>query len=332
MSRSKDAAKNAWTHLSDAELTERHLQRNFSSIAEVHGFHNHLVTGSASVGYLDYFHRRYIGAERAVDAVSFGCGNGHLERTLLGLGWRFSSLLGLELNPTLVAFAQAQARALPGGAAVKYRAADLNHLSLERASFHFGVFFHSLHHVEALRPCLAEVSRALRVGGMLLVVDYFGPNRLQRTDAHLDLCNVLLSRIPEVYRIDLSRSTKDEIVIKERCENLPIDQLIRNDPSEAVRSEEMEESLRLTPDLELVEEKPLAGTILDPLFTDIAGNFRAGDEVAQAYVKMALSAEEALLRSNALRSHYRFMVFRKAEGSPRWLGALRRRLSGSSRS
>jgi SAM-dependent methyltransferase len=321
------AARTAWSFLSDPELTERRLQTNFSSIAEVHGFHNHLVTGSASTGYLAYFHQKYVGDGRAIDAISFGCGNGHLERTLLGLGWRFSSLLGLELNPTLVEFARSEVAGLPGGSTVKYRVADLNRLSLEPACADLGVFFHSLHHVEALRRCLAEVSRALRVGGTLLIVDYFGPNRLQRSEAHLKLCDIVLSRIPAAYRVDLSRSSKDEIVLKERCENLPLDQVVRTDPSEAVRSEDIEGSLLAAPGLELVEEKPLAGTILDPLFLDIAGNFRADDPVAQACVRMALSAEEALLRSGAVRSQYRFMVFRKVRTAFRWFGDLRDRIS-----
>lgn len=313
------AARDAWSFLTDAELRERNLQVGFGSLPGVHSFHNHLVTGHAALGYLDYFHSKYIGNGRAVDALSFGCGDGHLERTMLGLGWKFSSLVGLELNPALVEFAQAQVAMLPGTAAVMYRTADLNRLSLKASSVDLGVFFHSLHHVEALRACLAEVSRALRPGGTLLVVDYLGPNRLQRTEEHLSLCDVFLARIPEAYRLDLFRSKRDEIVLKLRCENLPTEQVIRNDPSEAVRSEDIEASLHATANLELVEEKPLGGTLLDPLFLGIAGNFRSSDETALAYVHMAMSAEEALLQSGTLRSHYRFMVFRKIGRRPRWL-------------
>jgi hypothetical protein len=62
---------------------------------------------------------------------------------------------------------------------------------------------------------------------------------------------------------------------------------------------------------------------------DIAGNFRPDDAVARAYVQMAMSGEEALLASNALRSDYRFMVFRKASGRSRWLASLRRRVTGA---
>jgi SAM-dependent methyltransferase len=133
-------------------------------------------------------------------AASFGCGEGHLERTLLALGWRFESLKGLELNPALVAHAQAKVATLEGGDAVRYQVADLNHLSLDHASLDLGIFFHSLHHVERVEACLSEMSRALRSGGTLLVVDYFGGNRLQRTARLLAFCDLFLRRIPDQYR------------------------------------------------------------------------------------------------------------------------------------
>ena len=308
---SEDKAKSAFTYMSDAELRERHLRANFSSIPEVHRFHNHLVSGDASRFYLDYFRAKYFGDGRPVDALSLGSGNGHLERTLLGSGWRFASLVGLELNPTLAEFAQAEVAALPGASAVRYRTADLNRLSLEPSTADLAIFFHSLHHVEALQSCLLEVTKALRPGGILLVVDYFGPNRIQRSDELLALCDLFLRRMPETYRIDVAHSTSKNIVIKERCEKPSADEVARNDPSEAVHSEEIEATLRANASLELLEEKPLGGTFLEPLFENIAGNFKADDETAMAYVHMAIAAEEALLRSRAVRSYFRFMVLRK---------------------
>lgn len=314
-------ASRAWSFFSDAELRERHLRRNFSSLSAVHAFHNHLVSGDASLHFLQYFQRRYVGPERAIDAVSLGCGNGHLERTLLGFGYRFRSARGLELNPELVAFAQAQVAPLAGGETVVYEVADLNRLSLAPASLDLAIFFHSLHHVQALERTLAEVARSLRPGGKLLVVDYFGGNRLQRTRAQLAACDALLRRIPERYRVDLGRSAEGKIVLKERCENLDPAGVAAGDPSEAIRSEDIEGCLERVRGLTCVEEKPLGGTILDPLFLDIAGNFLPDDPVANAHVDMAIAAEEALLVSKAFPSDYRFLVFERR--ATRWFGALR---------
>lgn len=314
-------AWDAWSFLTDAELAERRLQRSFSSIAEVHRFHNRLVSGDPEKHFLAHFREAYLEQDRPIDAVSLGCGDGHLERTLLGSGWRFQSLVGLELNPHLVAFARERVASLEGGRAVAYRQADLNRLTLERSSLDLAIFFHSLHHVAKVEACLDAVARALRPGGKLLVVDYFGRNRLQRTRTHLALCDALLSHLPPAYRVDLSRSAGGQVVLKERCENTPLETVVREDPSEAIRSEDLERCLRRTRRLELREEKPLGGTYLEPLFADIAGNFRAGDEVALAHVRGAIAAEEALLRAKALPSDFRFMVLERRRP---WLGGQRR--------
>ncbi|HVP62315.1 MAG TPA: class I SAM-dependent methyltransferase, partial [Myxococcaceae bacterium] len=307
----KPDARTAWTFLTDEEQSARRLRTNFSWIDAVHGFHNQLVTGDPALHFLEHFRRRHLPPDSRPVAASFGCGEGHLERALLGLGWRFEALTGMELNPALVEHAQAKVAALEGGDRVRYQVADLNHLSLEPASLDLGMFFHSLHHVEGLEACLAEVSLALRHGGALLVIDYFGGNRLQRGMAHLSICDLYLRRIPEPYRVDLTRSSRNEVVLKERCTNTPVDQVIASDPSEAIRSEELAMALRSTPGLVVVEERPLGGTLLDPLFDRIAGNFVQSDPVAQACVQMAMAGEESLIASLALEPDYRYVVLRR---------------------
>ena len=307
----KPDARTAWTFLTDEEQSARRLRTNFSWIDAVHAFHNQLVTGDPTLHFLEYFRRRHLPPDSRPVAASFGCGEGHLERTLLGLGWRFEALTGLELNPVLVEHAQAKVAALEGGDRLRYQVADLNHPSLEPASLDLGIFFHSLHHVESVETCLADVSLALRPGGTLLVIDYFGGNRLQRSTAHLSICDLYLRRIPEPYRVDLRRSSRNEVVLKERCSNTPVDQVIASDPSEAIRSEDLAMALRSTTGLVVVEERPLGGTLLDPLFDGIAGNFVQSDPVAQACVQMAIAGEASLIASAALEPDYRYVVLRR---------------------
>jgi SAM-dependent methyltransferase len=304
-------ARAAWTFLTDEEQAARRLRTNFSWIDAVHAFHNQLVTGDPTLHFLEHFRRRHIPPNSRPVAASFGCGEGNLERTLLRLGWHFESLTGLELNPALVEHAQGKVVALEGGDRVRYQVADLNHLALEPASLDLGIFFHSLHHVERVEPCLGEVSLALRPGGTLLVIDYFGGNRLQRSTAHLGICDLYLRRIPEPYRVDLSQSSRSEVVLKERCTNTPVDQVIAGDPSEAIRSQDLAIALRSTPGLVVVEERPLGGTLLDPLFDRIAGNFLPSDAFAQACVQIAMAGEESLIASGALEPDYRYMVLQR---------------------
>lgn len=312
-------ARESWTFMTDEELRARRLRRSFSSLPEVHRFHNQLVTGDPDRHFLAYFRARHL-PDAPIDAASLGSGDGHLERTFLAQRWPLRSLVGLELNPALVRHAQERIATLPGGAAVRYREADLNELRLERASLDLAVFFHSLHHVRALEACLAAVARALRPGGKLLVVDYFGGNRLQRTPLQLALCDTLLGRLPPRYRVDLGRSTPAAPVLKERCVNLDPAGVARDDPSEAVRSEDIARCLARERRLVTLEEKPLGGTLLEPLLQDIAGNLAPDDEVGLAYLRGAIAAEEALLRAG-LPSDYRFVVLERRRS---WLSRRRR--------
>lgn len=233
--RAGDAAT-AWSFLTDAEQAARRQRLNFSGIDAVHAFHDELVSGDPSLHFLGHFRRRHLAGVPRPRAASLGAGEGHLERALLGMGWRFEALVGMELNEALVRHAAERVRELPGGEAVSYRVADLNRLELPKASLDLAIFFHSLHHVSAVEACLATVSRALRPGGRLLVIDYFGPDRLQRPRSTLDRCDALLSLIPERLRVDLARSTRKQAVVKTRCANIPVAQVIAMDPSEAVRS------------------------------------------------------------------------------------------------
>jgi hypothetical protein len=78
------------------------------------------------------------------------------------------------------------------------------------------------------------------------------------------------------------------------------------DPSEAVRSVEILPLLQRY--FELVEFKPLGGSILQFLLADIAGNFQ--DETGQRLLKMLFVIEDALLASGDLQSDFAYVVAR----------------------
>ena len=59
---------------------------------------------------------------------------------------------------------------------------------------------------------------------------------------------------------------------------------------------------------EIVEFKPLGGTILQFLLTDIAGNFRSPE--GERLLKMLFEIEDALLETNALQSDFGYIVAR----------------------
>jgi SAM-dependent methyltransferase len=301
-------AATTWSFLTDADLAARRLNLSFGGIQAIHAFHNELVTGDPNLHFLEHFRRRHLSGVPRPLCASLGSGDGNLERCLLGMNWRFESLEGLELNETLVRHATERIASMEGGDRVHYRMADLNRIELAPVSLDLAIFFHSLHHVTAVEACLSAVAAALRPGGRLLVVDYFGGNRLQRPRAILDRCDALLCLIPERLRVDLARSTRTQLVVKTRCSNLPVSHVIAADPSEAIRSEDLRRVLDSTAGLRVIEEKPLAGTLLDPLFQDIAGNFLPADPIAAQVVHIAIACERMQLAEGAVPPDYRYIV------------------------
>lgn len=88
--------------------------------------------------------------------------------------------------------------------------------------------------------------------------------------------------------------------------NLPTERsVIAVDPSEAVRSAEIVPVLRRY--FDIIEYKPLGGTILQFLLAGIAGNFRH-DEAGQQLLAMLFHIEDTLMAAGALDSDFAYIV------------------------
>ncbi len=87
--------------------------------------------------------------------------------------------------------------------------------------------------------------------------------------------------------------------------NLPTARSVQAvDPSEAVRSAEIVPLLRRY--FEIVEFKPLGGSILQFLLADIAGNFQ--DKDGERLLEMLFAIEDALMAGGDLASDFAYIV------------------------
>ena len=159
----------------------------------------------------DLCNRRAPGMARL---VSLGAGNGDIE---LGIAGRLAErgidnleLVLLELNPTMLERAHAEAETLGIGARVGGVEADLN---TWKADAQADVYFasHSLHHVVELEHLFDEVRRTLRPDGVLLVNDMIGRNGHQRWPEAAELVDRIWSRIPDRYRYNPIHQRVDEV-------------------------------------------------------------------------------------------------------------------------
>jgi len=228
----------AWSFLTDEELVKRRERLNWSGISLNHQYYNYLVSGNPDVHYLVYFMEKYI--KKPGRVLSLGCGNGYLERVLVNFNLPYVEIQGMDINPDLMTYANQEAAKL-GYKNLSYVVADLNDVALPKNSFNLVIFFHSLHHIENLEGMLENVKNTLTNDGLLLVVDFVGPTRWQWTDKQIDITQQLLDLLPDELKINLHNPIFKET--KEKISRPIVEDIIRTDPSESIRSGEIMELL-----------------------------------------------------------------------------------------
>ncbi len=277
---------------------------SWSGIPQTHLNHNYLITGSRATYWVDWIRDRYFPQGEAGDALSLGCGAGHLDRILKERGFAFRSFTGLDISEPAVTRARALAGDVDLAPAIRYLTADLNRHRLAADSYDFIYFFQSLHHIEALEHVLAECRRALRPGGLLMVNEFVGPSRFQWTDLQIEVANRAISRLPA----DLCR---DRLAgrIKTRVVRPTVAHMIDYDPSEAVRSGEIERLLKES--FDVFAEWNWGGSVNHLVFQNIAGNFDPTNVAHERVIEELIDEENRLIRDKLLPSDFKVFLARR---------------------
>jgi SAM-dependent methyltransferase len=290
-----------WNQLA-SESFVRDLERvSWTGIPQVHSNHNYLISGSRDAYWVEWIRERYFPGGDAGDALSLGCGAGHLDRILRRCGFTFRSFTGIDLSENAINRARELAHEIGLAPKIRYVAEDLNRCELAPQSFDFIYFFQSLHHLEALEHVLGQCQRALRPGGLLLVNEFVGPSRFQWTSRQVEMANTLTRLLPEDLRRDLQAGgIKTEIV----CPT--VRHMVAHDPSEAVRSGEIERLLKA--DFDVLEEWNWGGTLNHLVFQNIAANFDPENEYHRSIVELLIHHENVLVREGLLPSDFKVFV------------------------
>lgn len=285
----------------DATFTHRLGELTWMTALPVLLYLNERSTGHPARDWLTAWAPRYMPGDR-VNALVLGCGEGWLERALARHTW-----VGHIDACDFAAEAVARARAV-APAKIDYRVLDLNRDAIG-GSYDVVIAHSVLHHVENLEHAYAQIERALKPEGTLLINEYVGPNRFQYGDDIHAMINGLLRALPpHLRRGALAGRTYEE---KARP---TVEEMIHNDPSEAVRSEDLMPLLRER--FDVVEQRDLGGTLMQHLLYDIVLNFRFEDPVARSLLEMMLTFEGALIDEHALESGFVLCAARKKGASP----------------
>lgn len=265
----------------------------WTSSRVVRRYLNQLVTGNPDCDWVTWTEWKHL-PPFVPRALVVGCGSGWLERGMMVRG-RFGSIVAGDVAPEAVARARAVAEK-QGMTQIEYRELDLERDEL--GGPYEAVFANDvLHHVTDLEGMYARIHDALVPGGKLVFNEYVGPNRFQYTDDQMDLVNRYFRLLPDELRRD--HYTKYILWRRERVDEA---QMLRDDPTEAVRSEDVLSAARAVFDTE--REYPSGGGLLNPLLYGIIRNFRDDVPKHQRLLQSLCDAEARLSEAGVVKPDF----------------------------
>jgi SAM-dependent methyltransferase len=235
-------------------------------------------------------------------SLSLCCGDGAHELTLYQSG-KVRFVQGFDISAGAVR--QANAKFLQAGAprdAFLFEARDANNLDL-RGRFDLILSTGALHHVTALEDLAEKVHALLDVDGYFVVLEFVGPNRFQWTARQCGLINGLLAQLDPYYLKDRTRTTMAPLTVEE---------MLRIDPSEAVRSEDVLPVVRARFKVEY--KSAYNGTLIHQLYPllNVALGNRARPDF-DSVVRLLLYFEDVLIREGLLPSDFVFLICRRQD-------------------
>lgn len=264
---------------------------------------NMRVSGDASTGVAAHWKNTFFESPAQL-ALSLGCGFGAFERTAISLGLA-ERIEACDISEGAVA--QARAYAAEHGMAdrITYSVQDLDNLELPEGRYDAIFGISAIHHVGNLEGLFAACKAALKPGGLLLMDEYVGPARFQSRPETVQIINDILAILPEHYR----RSIFAEGRPREEYANPPLSWFEENDPSEAIRSDEIIPLAKQV--FDDVEFRRYGGAILHMLLSGTAGNFDPEKEAEAALLRVLAYMEERLETSTGIGSDFAAIVARR---------------------
>ena len=248
-----------------------------------------LVSGDPACDWLTWVGHAHL--EKDLDrALVLGCGSGWLERALAGAN-RFRSIIACDFAPETVARARATAEQA-GITTIDYRVLDLEREEVPPGPFDAVFANDVLHHITGLEPLYMRLNAALAPAGRIIFNEYVGPNRFQYSDDVLSIMNALLACLGYPPK---ARPTVEE--------------MIANDPTEAVRSEELLAFTERT--FEVLERKNIGGTILQHLLYEIVDDYRFEVPRERAVIELLCTIEAMLVDQRRIPCDYVILAARK---------------------
>lgn len=257
--------------------------------------------GSETENFFTFLQKNHPACATA-HALSLCCGDGAFEQQLLDQGV-FSRITGLELSTERIAQGRARVGA-QGARALDFLQKDVNLGDFGKRCFDVVFAKAALHHIQDLEAAFEGMVRALRPGGLLVTIDFFGPSRFQWTAEQLQACNRFWhAHVPPSLQVEAD-GTLTPPITRPRVEDM-----MAMDPSEAVRSSELRAMVYKY--FDVLDDRALGGALLNLLlYGQRVNRFDASDSTHNAALERAVAEERELMAQGRLDSDFRFIVAR----------------------
>ncbi len=259
-----------------------------------------LVSGSPECDWPTWVRAKHL-PDRVDRLLVLGCGSGWLERALAqkpGIG----EITACDFARDRVLAAEETAKT-DGLGRIRYQVCNLEAEALPEGPFDAIFANDVLHHITDLEGLYGRIQGALAPEGKLLFNEYVGPNRFQYSDARMDLINRYFRLIPDHLRFNPFWGG----LFWNRWRTDP-DKLAADDPTEAVRSEDVLPLARRF--FEVEKEYSYGGGLLNPLLYEIIGNFDEQRAYDNHLLTILCDAEERLTESGAIDPDFVIFVGR----------------------
>jgi SAM-dependent methyltransferase len=273
----------------DREVIEQEFKGWLDDLAIRH-YVNALIGGDTMLWPINWF-ERWLKGRTFERALIVGCGGGGFERGLVERGL-CRSVDAFDASITSLHLAQTAAVAAGLSDRIRYFAADFNEPVL-RGRYDIVFFQQSAHHVAKLEKLYRAVLHALKDDGLVYMDEYIGPSRTEWRDELIAPQRALYASLP----VHIRRFNRLEYPV------------MADDPSEAIRSSEIETQLRVG--FKIEARRPYGGTLLSLIVPCIRDEFVEGDLVTR------LIDEEQRLIAAGAPSYYTLIVASPKQGMAR---------------
>lgn len=246
---------------------------------------NKKITGDENQSYIEHVANHYLIDKNNLCMLSIGCGTGSQEIEFWNTK-KFATIDAIDIAANNIEYAKTR---------ISDEGLHFIHNSFEifktTQQYDLILFHSSLHHLKNMEKVLIKVRGLLREGGILVIHEYTGPDRIQWNKKQLDIANSLLKNIPSEKRTYLSGNKK----LKQTAPGLL--RMLISDPSEAVESSSILPLLKKH--FQPLELKGYGGNILVPVLKGISHHFVEENKENIRFLKFLFDKEDNFLKKES---------------------------------